>query len=52
MFCPLCLTDKDMTILFVNSKLLKITGYTSKELIGLNVQKLMPAEVAKVEKSF
>lgn len=44
----LSFADKEMKIIFVNIKLLKLTGYTSKDLIGLNVQKLMPSDVAKV----
>lgn len=44
--------DKDMKILFVNTKLLKLTGYTYKEVVGQNVQKLMPADVAKHHASF
>lgn len=34
--------------MFVNTKLLKLTGYSAKEVVGQNVQKLMPADVAKV----
>jgi PAS domain S-box-containing protein len=36
-----------MTILYVNKQLLKMTGFTLQEVVGRNVQMLMPTEVAK-----
>ena len=36
-----------MTILYVNKQLLKLTGFTFQEVVGRNVQMLMPIEVAK-----
>ncbi len=42
----------DMTILFVNKQLLKATGYRNDEVIGRNVQLLMPADVAKNHASY
>ncbi len=36
-----------MTILYVNKQLLKMSGFAFQEVVGRNVQMLMPAEVAK-----
>ena len=44
--------DTKMTILFVNKMLTKLTGYTPAEVVGKNVQMLMPAEVAKHHESY
>lgn len=44
--------DTNMTILFVNSHVTTLTGYTAQEVIGRKVEMLMPIEIAEKHPSY